>query len=75
MRPQQLVTLVALCGTVALVGSGTLRFGFDSPAIESTATPISDPDATGSVISLRAETLPVDALPATAMDSLGEAAT
>ena len=75
MRPQQLVTLVALCGTVALVGSGTLRFGFDSPAIENTATPITDPDATRSVISLSAEIRPLDASPATATDSLGQAAT
>jgi hypothetical protein len=75
MRPQQLVTLVALCGTVALVGSGTPRFGFDSPAIETTATQITDPDATRSVISLSAEIRPLDASPATAMDSLGQAAT
>ena len=75
MRPQQLVTLVALCGTVALVGSGTPRFGFDLLAIENTATPITDPDATRSVISLSAEIRPLDASPATAMDSLGQAAT
>jgi hypothetical protein len=75
MTRSQFAAVVTVCGTVALVGWDTPRFGFDSLPIESTATPNSDPDTTGSIIPLSAEARSFDAEPATAMNSLGEAAT
>ena len=74
MRPRQFVTLVALCGTVALAAWDTPKFGFDSFAIENTATPIRYPDATGA-ISLSAEPWSFVGRPASAMDPFGEAVT
>jgi hypothetical protein len=75
IRPRQFATVVTVCGTVAFAGWDTPRSGFDSLGIESIATPIGDPEATGSVISSSVETRLFDALPETAMGSPGEAAT
>jgi hypothetical protein len=73
MRSRHFATVAVMCGAVALVVWDTARFGFDPHVIERTATPISDPDTTGSVISLSAEILSFEEPPATAMDSLDEA--
>ena len=56
MRPRQFVTLVVLCGTVALAAWGAARLGgFGSFGVDNTATPIGDGDATHGATSLSAE--------------------
>ena len=75
MRPRQFVTLVALCGTVALAAWGTARSGFGSSAVENTATADHGRGCDRGAISLSAEIGPLDAPPATTMASLSQAAT
>ena len=75
MRPRQFVTLVALCGTVALPAWGTARSSFGSFAVDNTATAITDGDATSDASSLSPEADALDARLATTMASLSETAT
>ncbi len=75
MRPRQFVTLVALCGTVALPAWGTARSSFGSFAVDTTATAITDGDATSGASSLSPEADALDARLATTMASLSETAT
>jgi hypothetical protein len=75
MRPRQFITLVALCGTVALAAGGPARYSFVSFAVDNTATAISNGDATSGAISLSPAADALDAPLATATGSLGDAAT
>jgi hypothetical protein len=59
MRPRQFATVVALCGTAALVAWDAPRFGFDPFGSGNTARPTSD----------------FDPPPAAAIDTLGQAVT
>ena len=73
MRPRQFVTLVALCGTVALPAWGTARSSFGSFAIDSTAIAIQDGDATnGGASSLSPDADALDAPLTTTMASNSE---
>ena len=74
MRPRQFVTLVAVCGTVALAAWGTAWCSFCSFAVDHTATAISEGDTTRGAISLGPEADALDAPLPTAMASLSEAA-
>ena len=75
MRPQQLVPLVVLCGTVALAGWGAARlYAFGSLGIENSA--IGDRGATRSATPSSADAgAPVDAPLASAMGSVAAVAT
>jgi hypothetical protein len=75
MGSRQFAAITVMCGAVALVAWETPRFSVNSLAVENAATAVKDPDATGSVISLGAETRLFDAPFAAPMRSPGEAAT
>src|SRR5690349_14335847 len=61
MRPRQVVTVGAFCGTIALAGWGAAHFGgFGSFGIESAATTVTDREATPIATSSSAATFDPD---------------